>query len=103
MPEARDTKAAKAPAETKKAVAASEATAAGVTPAGGNLPHLDASTAGSPVLIGSGPTGAAGGAVSGNDGSSLVPPNDELIVEIQLAPGATSLRSSLVANTPAFL
>jgi subtilisin family serine protease/C-terminal processing protease CtpA/Prc len=54
-------------------------------------------------MIGDGPLGVAGAAPTGIDGGSVVPPNDELIVEIQLAPGATSLRSTLVDNTAAFL
>src|SRR5262249_38494517 len=69
----------------------------------GSAPTLDESQAGSPVLVGGGPLGAAGGSPLGGPGGPTVPPNEDLIVEIQLAPGATALRSALVGNTTAFL
>src|SRR6516162_4577213 len=105
MPKARDTGRGKEPRGRKRqgAIANEEPAAAvlsdPVAPAG-SVPTLDESQAGSPVLVGGGPLGAAGGPPLGGP---TVPPNEDLIVEIQLAPGATALRSALVGNTAAFL
>jgi hypothetical protein len=82
-----------------RAAAAPSAHAAQAAP----VTTLDESETGSPVLVGEGPFDAASGAPLGAEGSSTVPPDEELVVEIQLAPGATQLRSALVGNAAAFL
>lgn len=58
-------------------------------------PVLDTSDTGKPVLASGGPVGAASGPPSA--------PNEDVFVDIQLAPGAVPLRASLTANTAAFL
>ncbi|MEY9606273.1 subtilisin family serine protease/C-terminal processing protease CtpA/Prc [Bradyrhizobium japonicum] len=110
MPKARNTGGSKGPRK-KKAGASTEAPAAAPTPAVDattvsahlNAPHLDTSETGSPVLIGAGPPGITGSTPPGTSGSSAASSSEELVVEIQLAQGATSLRSALVNNTAAFL
>ena len=62
---------------------------------------LDTSGAGGPFIppatSGRGPTGVMGSA------SGAVPSNEELIIEVELAPGAASIGSALTANTAGFL
>lgn len=70
-------------------------------PVGDHTPVLDTSGAGGPFIVpGSGGGGAMG--VMGN-ASGAVPPNDDLIVEVELAPGATGIGSVLTTNTAGFL
>ena len=66
-----------------------------------NSAVLDASGAGGPFI----PPAAGGGGPRGVMGSTsgAVPSNEELIVEVELAPGAASIGSALTANTAGFL
>jgi len=107
MPKAGHTRGRKEQRRKKKAVARREspaetaASAIEAMPTGS--PHLDASDAGSPVLIRGAPPGVTAGTSLGSAETPADPSNEELVVEIQLAPSATSLRSLLVNNTAAFL
>src|SRR6266511_1589342 len=68
---------------------------------GDNSAVLDTSGAGGPFI----PHAAGGGGPMGVMGSAsgAVPANEELIVEVELAPGAASIGSALTANTAGFL
>lgn len=66
-----------------------------------NSAVLDTSGTGGPFI----PTATGGSASPGVTGSasSPAPPNEELIVEVELAPGAATLGSALTANMAGFL
>ncbi len=62
---------------------------------------LESSNAGGPFI----PSGAGGGGPMGMLGSVELPPasDEELIIEVELAPGATTIGSALTANMAGFL